>query len=80
MPDVYTVTRSAPTGDELISIWEDESAAIEEAKSLVPFLKTSEEIHVDHWLIGNRVCQHVCVFDDTYEQSEDDDTPLVSEQ
>jgi hypothetical protein len=37
MKSVYTVTRSAPTGDELISVWGNSSAQSKEAKSLVPF-------------------------------------------
>jgi hypothetical protein len=81
MKSVYTVTKSAPTGDELISIWEDESKAIEEAKSLIPTLKGREEIQVDHWGIGERACQHVRAYGDTYDPNEDDDedTPITSE-
>jgi hypothetical protein len=78
MKTACTVTKSTPTGDELISIWEDETSAVKEAKSLIPTLKGREEIQVDHWVIGERVCCHVKAYDDTYvlsDDDEDEDTP-----
>ncbi len=80
MKSTYTVTKSTPTGDELISIWEDESKAIEEAKSLVPTLKGSEEVHVDRWSIRVRARQHIHAYNSDYDPSGDEevgDTPVI---
>ncbi len=80
MKSVYTVTKSALSGYELLSIWEDESSAIKEAKSLAPALKDSEEIHVAQWVTGERVCRHVQAYNDSYDPSdedEDEDTPVM---
>jgi len=80
MKAAYTVTKSTPTGDELISIWGDEPSAVKEAKSLITTLKGREEIKVDNWVIGERVCRHVHAYDDAYvlcDDDEDGDTPTV---
>ncbi len=74
MNSVFTVMKSTDTGDELISIWGDESKAIEEAKSLIPTLKCGEEIQVDEWMIGERVCHHVHVYDTDYDPRDDEET------
>ncbi len=80
MNSVYTVTKSTTSGDELISVWGDESSAIKEAKSLIHTLKGREELHVDEWVIGERVCNHIQAFDTDYDPSDDEeteDTPLL---
>jgi hypothetical protein len=63
-----------------ISVWADQPSAVREAKSLVPTLKGSEELHVDEWTIGERVSRHVRAFDTDYDPSDDDeceDTPVM---
>jgi hypothetical protein len=79
MKSVYTVTKATPTGNELISVWEDVPSAVKEAKSLIPTLKGSEEIQVDHWVIGQRLCSRVQAYGTGYDPDDDEeeDTPII---
>jgi hypothetical protein len=78
MKSVYTVTKSAPTGDELISIWADEPSAVKEAQALITTLTGFQELHIDEWAIGERSCRHIHAYDVDYDPTdneEPEDTP-----